>query len=310
MNKKTIKNTQEVEAKVAVEIEAVDIANTANITAKPTKKIPKVSVKQPQRNNDDMTQEEKPTKVIKPEKLEKATKPAKLTKAVKTTKVDKKSLENIAPEDVVEVENTDALDVPATKPVKTTKTAKTTKNVIKTTKVEEVAEVKNIEKSEKVEKLEEAIFQDAQPSLNSSNLINTSGELSEKELLAMTEDDYMNSQQLKFFKLRLQKIKHDILENADQTTENLRETVFVPDPVDRASIEEEHALELRTRDRERKLLAKIEQALRNIETQNYGWCEETGEPIGLLRLLARPTATLCLEAQERRELRQKMFNDD
>jgi DnaK suppressor protein len=83
----------------------------------------------------------------------------------------------------------------------------------------------------------------------------------------------------------------------------------VPDPADRATIEEEHALELRTRDRERKLLKKVEQSLARIESGEYGWCEETGEPIGVPRLLARPTATLSLEAQQRRELRQKLFGD-
>ena len=84
---------------------------------------------------------------------------------------------------------------------------------------------------------------------------------------------------------------------------------LVPDPADRATIEEEHALELRTRDRERKLLKKVEQALARIESGDYGWCEETGEPIGLNRLIARPTANLSLEAQERRELRQKLFGE-
>ncbi|MBS0610750.1 MAG: RNA polymerase-binding protein DksA, partial [Proteobacteria bacterium] len=93
-------------------------------------------------------------------------------------------------------------------------------------------------------------------------------------------------------------------------TEHLREdTVVVPDPADRATIEEEHALELRTRDRERKLLKKIEQSIARIDAGDYGYCDETGEPIGVGRLLARPTATLSLEAQQRRELKQKMFGD-
>ena len=83
----------------------------------------------------------------------------------------------------------------------------------------------------------------------------------------------------------------------------------MPDPADRATIEEEHALELRTRDRERKLLKKIGQSLARIESGDYGFCDETGEPIGLARLLARPTATLSLEAQQRREMKQKMFGD-
>ena len=80
-------------------------------------------------------------------------------------------------------------------------------------------------------------------------------------------------------------------------------------PIDRATIEEEHALELRTRDRERKLLKKVQAAIKRIDEGEYGWCAETGEPIGVARLLARPTATLSLEAQQRRELKQKMYND-
>ncbi len=133
--------------------------------------------------------------------------------------------------------------------------------------------------------------------------------LTEAALLKMPEADYMNDAQLAFFKERLRQLEDDILSNAGATTEHLRETQFVPDPADRATIEEEHALELRTRDRERKLLKKVQQSLVRIESREYGWCEETGEPIGLPRLLARPTATLSLEAQERREMRQKMFGD-
>lgn len=131
----------------------------------------------------------------------------------------------------------------------------------------------------------------------------------EKEMLKMGESSYMNEAQLAFFKSRLQQMEKDILSNAGQTTEHLRETVVVPDPADRATIEEEHALELRTRDRERKLLKKVQQSLARIEAGDYGFCEETGEPIGVGRLIARPTATLSLEAQQRRELRQKMFGD-
>ena len=133
--------------------------------------------------------------------------------------------------------------------------------------------------------------------------------ISEEALLKMSEKDYMAKAQLEFFKDRLQHLKEDLLKNASTTSENLRENNLVPDPADRATIEEEHALELRTRDRERKLLKKVEQALGRIESGEYGWCEETGEAIGLSRLLARPTANLSLEAQERRELRQKLFGD-
>ena len=133
--------------------------------------------------------------------------------------------------------------------------------------------------------------------------------LTEAQLLAMSEKDYMSPPQLAFFKARLQQLEKDLLKNAGETTEHLRETVLVPDPADRATIEEEHALELRTRDRERKLLKKIQQSLASIDSGDYGWCEETGEPIGIPRLLARPTATLSLEAQQRRELKQKLYGD-
>lgn len=134
--------------------------------------------------------------------------------------------------------------------------------------------------------------------------------LTDAEILAMSDDQYMNSVQLAYFRRKLSILKQDILNSAGATTEHLREdTVVVPDPADRATIEEEHALELRTRDRERKLLKKIEQSIVLIDGGEYGYCDETGEPIGVGRLLARPTATLSLEAQQRRELKQKMFGD-
>jgi DnaK suppressor protein len=134
--------------------------------------------------------------------------------------------------------------------------------------------------------------------------------LSDAELMAMPDSEYMNEKQLAAFRSKLLRLKQDILSNAGETTEHLREdTVVVPDPADRATIEEEHALELRTRDRERKLLKKIEQSIDRIDAGDYGYCDETGEPIGVGRLLARPTATLSLEAQQRRELKQKMFGD-
>ena len=135
-------------------------------------------------------------------------------------------------------------------------------------------------------------------------------ELTDAEIVAMGDDDYMNDTQLAYFRLKLVTLKNDILSSAGETTEHLREdTVVVPDPADRATIEEEHALELRTRDRERKLLKKIEQSIGRIDAGDYGYCDETGEAIGVGRLLARPTATLSLEAQQRRELKQKMFGD-
>ena len=135
-------------------------------------------------------------------------------------------------------------------------------------------------------------------------------QLTDQDVQAMPDSEYMSDLQLSFFRRKLSQLKADMLANAGETTEHLREdTVVVPDPADRATIEEEHALELRTRDRERKLLKKIEQAIARIDSGDYGYCEETGEPIGVGRLMARPTASLSLEAQQRRELKQKMFGD-
>ena len=135
-------------------------------------------------------------------------------------------------------------------------------------------------------------------------------DLTDAEVLAMSDAEYMNDVQMAYFRRKLTQLKQEILNSAGETTEHLREdTVVVPDPADRATIEEEHALELRTRDRERKLLKKIEQSIIRIDAGDYGFCDETGEAIGVGRLLARPTATLSLEAQQRRELKQKMFGD-
>jgi DnaK suppressor protein len=142
----------------------------------------------------------------------------------------------------------------------------------------------------------------ADPKIASAWKTKAGKDLTEPELLAMPDSEYMGEKQLEFFRTKLQALKDDLLSNAGETTEHLREdTSIVPDPADRATIEEEHALELRTRDRERKLLKKISQSLARIEAGDYGYCDG--------RLLARPTATLSLEAQQRREMKQKMFGD-
>jgi DnaK suppressor protein len=133
--------------------------------------------------------------------------------------------------------------------------------------------------------------------------------VTESELLRAPVSQYMNSAQLASFRERLLAMQRELLEKADLTSEHLREHDIEPDPTDQATIEEEYALELRARDRERKLLKKIEQSLRRIDDGSYGYCEETGEPIGIPRLLARPTATLTIEAQARRELKQKLYGD-
>jgi DnaK suppressor protein len=134
-------------------------------------------------------------------------------------------------------------------------------------------------------------------------------ELTEQDLLNAPEKDYMNEAQLAFFRQRLLELRAQLLNNADDTGQHLRENEVTTDPSDRATLEEEYTLELRTRDRERKLLKKVEKSIRQIDEGGYGYCEETGEPIGVARLLARPTATLSLEAQERRERVQKLYGD-
>ncbi len=148
------------------------------------------------------------------------------------------------------------------------------------------------------------------PKLANNWKTKTAETLTDEEVKAMPDAEYMNDKQMAFFRHRLSILKQDIHNSAGATTEHLREdTTVVPDPADRATIEEEHALELRTRDRERKLLKKIEQSIARIDSGDYGYCDETGEPIGVGRLIARPTASLSLEAQQRRELKQKMFGD-
>ncbi len=133
--------------------------------------------------------------------------------------------------------------------------------------------------------------------------------LTEAEVLAQPESEYMSKDQLAFFREKLVELRAQILHNATDTGEHLRESEVATDPSDRATQEEEYTLELRTRDRERKLLKKVDKVIRMVDDGSFGWCEETGEPIGLARLIARPTATLSIEAQERRERMQKLFGD-
>ena len=124
-------------------------------------------------------------------------------------------------------------------------------------------------------------------------------------------EEFMNSKQKAYFRQKLETWKDDILNGAKATISNLRaESSNHPDLGDRASSESDKALELRTRDRQRKLSSKIDAAIRRIDSGTYGYCEDTGEPIGVRRLEARPTATLSLEAQERHERRERVHRDD
>jgi DnaK suppressor protein len=125
------------------------------------------------------------------------------------------------------------------------------------------------------------------------------------------DEEFMNDRQLEYFKEKLLLWKEEIARESRETLTHLQsETENHPDIADRASSETDRALELRTRDRQRKLISKIDEALRRIEEGSYGYCEETGEPIGVARLDARPIATLSLEAQERHERRERVHRDD
>ena len=136
--------------------------------------------------------------------------------------------------------------------------------------------------------------------------------LVEESVYRPSEDEpFMNERQLEYFKQKLLNWKEEILRESRETLSHLQtDTENHPDIADRASSETDKALELRTRDRQRKLISKIDEALRRIEDEVYGYCEETGEPIGLQRLEARPIATLSLEAQERHERRERVHRDD
>src|ERR1700728_560345 len=139
----------------------------------------------------------------------------------------------------------------------------------------------------------------------------SSVQLIEVEYVPSEDEPFMNDRQLEYFKKKLLNWKEDILRESRETVTHLqKETENHPDLADRASSETDRALELRTRDRQRKLISKIDAALRRIEERDYGFCEETGEPIGLARLEARPIATLSLEAQERHERRERVHRDD
>ncbi len=131
------------------------------------------------------------------------------------------------------------------------------------------------------------------------------------DYLPTDDEDFMNPHQVEFFRRRLLRWRADLLRDADGTLASLSEGgIHEADITDRASVETDRALELRTRDRARKLISKIDQALQRVEGGSYGFCEESGEPIGLKRLIARPIATLSIEAQERHERMERVHRDD
>jgi DnaK suppressor protein len=125
------------------------------------------------------------------------------------------------------------------------------------------------------------------------------------------DEPFMNPRQREYFRAKLNTWKDDILRESRETLENLQEeSQNHPDMADRASSESDRSLELRTRDRQRKLISKIDAALKRLDDGTYGYCEETGDPIGIARLDARPIATLSLEAQEMHERREKVYRDE
>jgi DnaK suppressor protein len=146
------------------------------------------------------------------------------------------------------------------------------------------------------------------PEVSSTNLL--AGPRSVKPYIPRRGEQYMNKEQLEHFRLILNTWKRDLMHEVDRTVDHMKdEAANFPDPNDRATQESEFSLELRTRDRERKLIRKIDEAIKRIEDGTYGYCVETGEEIGIKRLEARPVATLCVEAQERRERREKQYGD-
>ncbi|NRA73150.1 MAG: RNA polymerase-binding protein DksA [Rickettsiales bacterium] len=133
----------------------------------------------------------------------------------------------------------------------------------------------------------------------------------EKEYVPSEKEEYMNAKQLEYFKNKLLIWKEQLIQEAQETMNHLKEEKLnEPDVIDKAAAEIETASELRTRDRYRKLLTKIDHALERINNGTYGYCEETGDPIGIKRLEARPVATLCIDAQERHERQEKTFSDE
>ncbi len=132
-----------------------------------------------------------------------------------------------------------------------------------------------------------------------------------KDYVPTDDEPFMNARQREYFRQKLLNWKEEIIRESKETLQNLQdESGHLPDLADRASTETERSLELRTRDRQRKLISKIDSALRRIDDGTYGYCEETGEPINLRRLDARPIATLSIEAQERHERRERVYRDD
>jgi len=145
--------------------------------------------------------------------------------------------------------------------------------------------------------------------INSAEVDSTVQVMTEDEIRAAPESDYMNDAQLGFFRERLLQMRQEVLARELEVKERLHQREVFADPADRASAEEEHWLDLRLRERESLLLKKIDEALKRIRDREYGYCEKTGEPIGIARLLARPTATVCVDVKGQNERAESQYRD-
>ena len=197
---------------------------------------------------------------------------------------------------------------PAAKPAVKAAPAKEKAVIRKPVAAKPVAEKSSAPKSRPAPAVVEAVrAEDAEYEMNASLL---SGPRNVQPYQIRKGEEYMSKEQLDHFRTILASWKQDLMQEVDRTVLHMKdEAANFPDPNDRATQESEFSLELRTRDRERKLIRKIDEALKRIEDGSYGYCLETGEPIGVKRLEARPVATLSVEAQERRERREKQFGD-
>ncbi len=197
---------------------------------------------------------------------------------------------------------------------KTTKKKVAKKKVVKKKTTKKKVAKKKVVKKDSGKKGTKAKSKPAKTSKPQTKAAGKAGKASKKTRVAPYQqskgEDYMNQDQLEHFRQILLNWKKELMEEVDRTVHHMQEEASnFADPSDRATQEEEFGLELRTRDRERKLLRKINAALIRIDDGSYGYCEETGEEIGIRRLEARPVATLCLEAQQRRELAKKQYRD-
>ena len=197
------------------------------------------------------------------------------------------------------------------KPIKSSTSTQSSKAVVKKSKTTKNATQKTADAKKKTSPRKKSNVRKKSDKTKLNSLTELGNAVVDPNYKPTNNEEYMNEKQLAYFKGKLMDWKNELINQSQETLYNLKtESRDVSDEAERASRESDNILELRTRDRYRKLLSKIDSALRRIGDGTYGYCEETGEEIGLRRLEARPTATLTVDAQERREMFQKQFRDD